>query len=76
MELMNRVYKECLDTFVILFIDHILIYSKTDQEYQKHLRKVLTILGYIVPKDIISIDSTKIEVITKWERPNYGHQGT
>ena len=37
MELMNRVFKECLDTFVIVFIDDILIYSKTDEEHQEHL---------------------------------------
>ena len=29
MELMNRVLKECLDMFVIVFIDDILLYSKT-----------------------------------------------
>ena len=37
MELMNRVFKECLDTFVIVFIDDILIYSKTDLKHQEHL---------------------------------------
>ena len=44
MELMNRVFKECLDSFAIVFIDDILIYSKADLEHQKHLRKALTIL--------------------------------
>ena len=44
MELMNRVFKECIDSFVIVFIDDILIYSKTDLEHQEHLRKALTIL--------------------------------
>ena len=44
MKLMNRMFKECLDTFVIVFIDDILVYSKTDQEHQLHLRKALTIL--------------------------------
>ena len=33
MELMNRVLKEYLDTFVIIFIDDILVYSRTDQEH-------------------------------------------
>ena len=31
MDLMNRVYKEYLDKFVIVFIDDILIYSKTKE---------------------------------------------
>ena len=44
MELMNRVFKECLDMFVIVFIDDILIYSKRDLEHEEHLRKVLTTL--------------------------------
>ena len=44
MELMNRVFKEYLDTFVIVFIDDILVYSRTDQEHQMHLRKALTVL--------------------------------
>ena len=44
MELMNRVFKECLDMFVIVFIDDILVYSKLDQKHQWHLWKVLTIL--------------------------------
>ena len=35
MELMNQIFKEFLDTFVILFIDDILIYSKIDQEHQE-----------------------------------------
>ena len=44
MELMNQVIKECLDMFVILFIDDILIYSKIDLEHEEHLWKVLTTL--------------------------------
>ena len=37
MELMNREFKECLDMFGIVFIDDILIYSKTDLEHEEHL---------------------------------------
>ncbi|KAL0534123.1 hypothetical protein IC582_028404 [Cucumis melo] len=44
MDLMNRVFREFLDTFVILFIDDILIYSKTEAEHEKHLRMVLQTL--------------------------------
>ncbi|KAL0561236.1 hypothetical protein IC582_001658 [Cucumis melo] len=41
MDLMNRVFREFVDTFVIVFIDDILIYSKTEAEHEEHLRMVL-----------------------------------
>ena len=44
MDLMNRVFKEFLDRFVIVFIDDILIYSKTQGEHERHLRTVLQTL--------------------------------
>ncbi|TYK19744.1 pol protein [Cucumis melo var. makuwa] len=39
-----RVFREFLDTFVIVFIDDILIYSKTEGEHEEHLRMVLQTL--------------------------------
>jgi hypothetical protein len=39
--LMNSVFMDYLDKFVVVFIDDILIYSKNEQEHEKHLRKVL-----------------------------------
>ncbi|KAL0561760.1 hypothetical protein IC582_002201 [Cucumis melo] len=44
MDLMNRVFREFLDTFVIVFIDDILIYYKTEAEHEEHLRMVLQTL--------------------------------
>ena len=44
MDLMNRVFKKYLDKCVIVFIDDILIYSKTKEEHAEHLRIVLEIL--------------------------------
>ncbi|GJS62537.1 putative reverse transcriptase domain-containing protein [Tanacetum coccineum] len=44
MDLMNRVYRPYLDKFVIVFIDDILIYSKTREEHVEHLRLVLGLL--------------------------------
>jgi hypothetical protein len=41
MYLMNKVFMEHLDKFVVVFIDDILIFSKTEEEHEKHLRLVL-----------------------------------
>ncbi|GJR73875.1 putative reverse transcriptase domain-containing protein [Tanacetum coccineum] len=43
-DLMNRVFQEYLDRFIIVFIDDILVYSKTREEHEDHLRIVLEIL--------------------------------
>ncbi|GJU22584.1 putative reverse transcriptase domain-containing protein [Tanacetum coccineum] len=44
MDLMNRVCRPYLDKFMIVFIDDILIYSKTQEEHVEHLRLVLELL--------------------------------
>ena len=44
MDLMNRVFKPFLDQFVVVFIDDILVYSKTRSEHANHLRMVLKTL--------------------------------
>lgn len=43
-DLMNRVFKKYLDKFVIIFINDILVYSTSDEEYYEHLRNVLSSL--------------------------------
>ena len=42
MDVMNRIFRDYLDQFVVVFIDDILIYSKTEAEHVEHLRIVLT----------------------------------
>jgi hypothetical protein len=41
MYLMNKVFMEYLDRFVVVFIDDILVFSKTMEEHKEHLRFVL-----------------------------------
>jgi hypothetical protein len=41
MYLMNKVFMEYLDKFVMVFIDHILVYSRSEEEHEEHLRLVL-----------------------------------
>nr|XP_011463527.1 PREDICTED: uncharacterized protein LOC105351276 [Fragaria vesca subsp. vesca] len=44
MDLMNRVFRPYLDRFVIVFIDDILVYSKSEKLHSKHLSLVLQTL--------------------------------
>lgn len=91
MDLMNKVFKDYLDKFVIVFIDDILIYSQSKAEHEHHLRLVLqrlrehrlyakfskcefwlpqvSFLRYIVSKDRILFDPSKIEAMKNWPRP-------
>ena len=43
MDYMNRIFRPYLDKFVVVFIEDILIYSKTAEQHRDHLRLVLGI---------------------------------
>src|SRR4051812_5516213 len=40
--LMNYIFMEYLDKFVVVYLDDILVYSKNDEEHAEHLRLILT----------------------------------
>ncbi|GMI64709.1 hypothetical protein HRI_000140200 [Hibiscus trionum] len=44
MDMMNRVFHEFLDQFVVVFIDDILVYSRTEEDHDMHLRTFLQAL--------------------------------
>ena len=53
-DLMNRVFWEYLDMFLLVFIDDILIYSKSEAEHANHLRIVLSTLRHHQLRDKFS----------------------
>ncbi|GJR96448.1 putative reverse transcriptase domain-containing protein [Tanacetum coccineum] len=61
MDLMNRVCRRYLDKFVIVFIDDILIYSKSWEEHE--------FLRHVINGDGIHVDPSKIEAVKNWEAP-------
>ncbi|KAJ8899876.1 hypothetical protein K2173_019579 [Erythroxylum novogranatense] len=77
MDLMNRVFRPYLDQFVVVFIDDILVYSRTEQDHSEHLRIVLQTLRerQLYAKlskfstEGIRVDPSKIEAIVNWKPP-------
>ncbi|GJS13819.1 putative reverse transcriptase domain-containing protein [Tanacetum coccineum] len=68
MDLMNRVCKPYLDKFLIVFIDDILIYSKSKQEHEEHLKIILELLKKEQFQGIL-VDPAKIKSIKDWASP-------
>ncbi|KAA3467947.1 integrase [Gossypium australe] len=80
MNMMNRVFQPYLDRFVVVFIDDILVYSRTEEEHDSHLRIVLQILrekatlcqisdilGHVVSVEGIRVDPRKVKAILDWK---------
>ena len=42
--MMNNIFSKYLDKFVLVFIDDILVYSKSKEEHVEHLRIVIWVL--------------------------------
>ncbi|KAL0420226.1 UNVERIFIED_CONTAM: Retrovirus-related Pol polyprotein from transposon [Sesamum latifolium] len=79
MALMNSTFHEYLNQFVIIFIHEILVYSRSMEEHEQHLRIVLQILkekefqviflGHVISGDGIMPDPTKLKVIIERRVP-------
>ena len=69
MDLINKVFEEYLDKFVIVFIDDILVYSRTMEEHELHLNIKLDKLRekklYAKFLKGISVDPSKVEAISQ-----------
>jgi hypothetical protein len=68
MHLMHETFRKFLDDFVLVFLDDILIYSKTLEEHEKHVRQVLEVLR----KEKLYAKESKCEII-KTEVEFLGH---
>ncbi|KAL2245999.1 UNVERIFIED_CONTAM: Retrovirus-related Pol polyprotein from transposon [Sesamum indicum] len=85
--LMNQVLHGFLDEFVVVYLDDIMVYSRTLAEHEDHLRQVLTrlrehelyvketisFLGHIVERGRIRMDPKKVQAIEEWRPPSDVH---
>nr|GFC80814.1 reverse transcriptase [Tanacetum cinerariifolium] len=61
MDLMNRIFHEFLDKFVIVFIDDILVFLKSKEEHEDHLRTVLQTLR----QETLYAKFSKVRILVK-----------
>ena len=69
--MMNDIFEEYLDHFVVIYLDDILIYFKNEEEHKYHVCLVLEklrelkieFLDYIISSNGISMDEKKIKLL-------------
>ncbi|GJQ90813.1 putative reverse transcriptase domain-containing protein [Tanacetum coccineum] len=66
MDLMNRVCRPMLDKSVIVFINDILIYSKSKED---HKLQEVQFLGHVINPEGLKVNLSKIEAVMKWQAP-------
>ncbi|KAI9077622.1 hypothetical protein K1719_040397 [Acacia pycnantha] len=59
---MNRIFRQHLDQFVVVFIDDILIYSKSKEEHEEHLRKEVKFRAMLYLATELRL------ILAKWKR--------
>ena len=78
MNYINRIFCHFLNCFVIIFINNILIYFKTLEEYEEHEEHLRTNLQILNDKQLCAnffkcklkeVNPTKVEVFLQWEPP-------
>ncbi|XP_074315385.1 uncharacterized protein LOC141651579 [Silene latifolia] len=67
-ELSGSLLRPFLNKFVVVYLDDILIYSKSEEEHKLHLRAVFEVMRTqkLYGKEGVSMDPSKVEAIQAW----------
>ena len=81
----NDIFRDYLDIFTIVYLDDILIYSKSQEEHDLHVcqeehdaklekcafdKSQVEFLGYVISQDGISMDLSKVQAVLDWQTPS------
>uniref|UniRef100_A0A3Q7JUQ6 Reverse transcriptase domain-containing protein n=1 Tax=Solanum lycopersicum TaxID=4081 RepID=A0A3Q7JUQ6_SOLLC len=76
--LMNNVLFYYLDDFVVVYLDDIVIYSRTLEVHVNHLnekcefaQQEIKFLGHLVSKNQVRMDPKKVKAIVEWQAPRH-----
>ncbi|KAI2652427.1 Transposon Tf2-6 polyprotein [Labeo rohita] len=63
----HEVLREFLHHFVVVYIDDILLYSRSEAEHRHH---VAEFLGYVIDRHGVRMDEGKVDAVVSWPKPN------
>ncbi|MBW0494423.1 hypothetical protein O181_034138 [Austropuccinia psidii MF-1] len=82
--LLNEIFSDFLDLFVVVYLDDIMVFSRSDKEHVKHVASVLQrlrdnnlfsksssveYLGYVASSDGLKMDSSNFKQSLHWPQP-------
>ncbi|CAD6970757.1 unnamed protein product, partial [Tilletia controversa] len=73
---MNDIFRNMVDVFIVIYLDDILIFSKTAHEHEHHVKKKcefsrdsVEFLGYRLSKDGVTMVMDKVNSVLSWPAP-------
>ncbi|QRW23397.1 Retrotransposable element Tf2 protein [Rhizoctonia solani] len=75
-DMMNKIFRDLLDVYVIIYLDDILVFSLNEKDHETHVRekchfhvKKIDYLGFIISEFGIEVDQSKVTDALNWSTP-------